>query len=76
MAANKCDLDEVVDCKAARAWANGIGASYRRTSTKENEGVEELFTALGVELRPTMCSFETGVKLEKKNKAQAGGCRC
>jgi hypothetical protein len=75
VAANKCDLDEVVDSRAARAWANGIGASYRRTSTKENEGVEELFTSLGVDLRPTMCSFETGMKLEK-NKAQAGGCRC
>jgi len=68
-------LDEAVDSRVARTWAESIGASYRHTSTKDNVGVEDLFTALGMELRPTMCSFETGVRLEK-SKSQAGGCRC
>jgi len=75
IAANKCDLEEVVDSRTAKVWADNIGAGFRRTSTKESVGVEELFAALGQEVRPTMCSFETGVRLDK-NKVQAGGCRC
>ena len=79
IAANKCDLEAVVDSQTARNWADSIGAFYRQTSTKNNTGVEDLFTALALDIRPVICSFETGVKLDqekKKKKKSSSGCHC
>lgn len=75
IAANKCDLEEVVDDSKVRAWAGSIGAMYRKTSTKNNVGVEELFTNLATDLRFSVRSFETGVQVER-NKAKPSRCHC
>ena len=79
VAANKMDLcdDEVVNEEEARNWARSIGATYRKTCSKTNSGIEGLFADL-VHKHTSMQSFETGrgVRVGKVKEGGKGQCSC
>mmetsp|Transcript_18247 Transcript_18247/g.32740 ORF Transcript_18247/g.32740 Transcript_18247/m.32740 type:complete len:210 (-) Transcript_18247:46-675(-) len=58
VAGNKEDLvdSEEVDTTVAKAWAQQIGAIYRKTSAKTNYGIEQLFREIAIKLNPHLDS--------------------
>lgn len=64
IAGNKEDLveNEVVSPEEVKAFANSIGAIYRKTSAKTNYGVEQLFRDIATKICPDLNSAQTAPK--------------
>ena len=76
VAGNKSDLEdsEAVSPTEAQKWADSIGASYFRTSTRTNHNIEALFRSVLTLKGPD--PGQRGEKLRYQRPVQQQGCKC
>ena len=76
IAANKTDLVDQyqVQIEEAKEWAENHNYKFFATSAKTGENVNEMFTALAIDLQKSQTVLQVQVKPQIKEKTKSGGC--